>query len=688
MSNSELKNPVPPQAARKPHTVEIHGHVLKDDYFWLRERENSEVIDYLKAENAYTAAVLKGTEKLQQDLYDEMLARIKETDLSVPVRRGEYYYYSRTEKGKQYPIYCRKHQSLNAPEFVFFDMNKYAEGYDFFSLGALAVSPDHRYLAYSTDISGDEIYTLSIKEIETGETLADCIAAIGSSVEWAMDNRTLFYSVLDATQRPCKIMKHILGTKAEDDVLVYHEKDEGFFVDCSKTADRRYMLIDSGSKITSEVYYFDAYQPDEPLKLIQAREAGHEYSVEHYEGKFLILTNKDAKNFRLMEARVQDPGMPSWKELIAHRPDVKLEGIEVFRNYWVIFERENGLNKMQVRDLHRNETYAIDFPEPVYNAWDDHNPEYDTDIFRYGYTSLVTPTSIYDFNMSNRTRQLLKSQEVVGGYDSSAYASERILARSWDGALVPVSLVYRRDLFKKDGSNPLLLYGYGAYGISLDVHFSTNRLSLLDRGFVFAMAHIRGGGDLGRPWYENGKMEHKQNTFRDFIACAEHVLQGGYTAKDRLVISGGSAGGMLMGAVLNMRPDLFAGAVMHVPFVDVISTMLDETLPLTVTEYDEWGNPNVKTDFERILAYSPYNHIKAQTYPPMLVTGGLYDSRVQYWEPAKWVARVRDLNRGAQPVLLKINMDAGHGGASGRYDYLKEIALDYAFMLFILGRST
>lgn len=678
----------PPKAMRKPHSFQIHGRTLQDDYFWLRNREDSDVIDYLKAENAYTASVLKETEKLQQQLYDEMLGRIKETDLSVPVRRGDYYYYSRTEKGKQYPIYCRKHKSLEAPEFVFFDMNQYAEGYDFFSLGALAISPDHRCLAYSTDVSGDEVYTLYIKDIETGETLPDKIEAIGSSVEWAMDNRTLFYSILDSTKRPYKILKHVLGTASEQDKLVYHEKDDGFFVSCGKTADRKYMLIDTGSKITSEVYFFDAAQPDSPLQLIQPREAGHEYMVEHHDSRFLILTNRDARNFRLVQAPVQSPAIEHWVELIAHRPDVKLEDIEVFKDYWIVLEREDGLNKMQVWDLRKNETYAIDFPEPVYNAWDDHNPEYDTEIFRYGYTSLVTPSSIYDFNMADRTRKLLKSQEVLGGYNRDEYASERVYARSADGTEVPVSMVYKRDLFKKDGTNPVLLYGYGAYGISLDVHFSTNRLSLLDRGFVFAMAHIRGGGDLGRPWYDHGKMEFKENSFRDFIACAEFILAEKYTVRERLLISGGSAGGMLMGAVLNMRPELFAGVVMHVPFVDVINTMLDETLPLTVTEYDEWGNPNIKEDFERIRAYSPYDNIKAQAYPPMLVTGGLYDSRVQYWEPAKWVARIRDFNTGDQPVLLKINMDAGHGGASGRYDYLKEIALDYAFMLFVLGRKS
>lgn len=677
-----------PAAEKRPTEIEMHGRILKDDYGWLNRREDSEVLDYLKAENAYTEAVMKPTEDLQKKIYGEMLSRIKETDFSVPARRGDYYYYSRTEKGKQYPIYCRKYQSLEADEFIFFDMNQYAEGYDFFSLGALAVSPNHRYLAYSTDVSGDEVYTLYIKEIETGRVFEETITGTGSSVEWAMDDQTLFYSVLDDTKRPYKIMRHSLGTPSADDVLIYHEKDESFFVSCYKTADRRYLIIDSGSKVTSEVYYFSAFDPLESMKLFYARENGHEYSIEHHGERFLILTNKNAQNFKLMGVSDENPGMENWEEIIAHREHVKLEDIDVFKDFWVVFEREDGLNKMRIENFARSESYYIDFPEPVYNAWDDYNPEYDTDIFRYGYTSLVTPSCLYDFNVHTREKKLLKTQEVLGGYDASLYVSERLFAVSHDGIRVPMSIVYRKDKFKKDGSNPLFLYGYGAYGISLDVNFSTNRLSLLDRGFVFVMTHIRGGGDLGRPWYDSGKMEFKMNSFKDFIACAEHVLAEEYTCREKLVISGGSAGGLLMGAVLNMRPDLFFAAIMHVPFVDVMNTMLDESLPLTVTEYDEWGNPSEKEAFERILSYSPYDNIKRQDYPHMLVTGGLYDSRVQYWEPAKWVAKIRDMKTGDSLILMKINMDAGHGGASGRYDYLKEIALDYAFMFYLFDIET
>jgi len=675
----------PPQAARKKHETRIHGKVMQDEYFWMRERGSKEILDYLNAENAYTDHVMSDTVPLQDELYHELVSRIKETDLSVPVRRGDYYYYSRTEKGKQYPIYCRKFKSAEAPETVMLDMNELAGGSEYFSFGVIAVSPDHRYVAYSSDTAGAEVYTLYIKDMQTGKLLPEVITNTATSAEWAEDNRTIFYVTLDEAKRPYKLYRHTLGETASKDVEVYHEKDEGFFLSIDKTRDRKYLILDLSSKTTSEEHFLDALKPAGQFSVIEPRRELHEYSVEHHAERFFILTNDSAKNFRLMETPDTAPARVNWKEVIPHRKDVKLDHIDVFQDHLVIFERSKGLNLIQICVLSTGLNHYLEFPEPVYTAWGGSNPEFDSTTLRFGYSSLVTPSSVYDYDMNTRTRELRKQQEVLGGYDPAQYLSERVYAAAEDGTEVPVSMVYRKGL-KRDGTNPCFLYGYGSYGISMDPGFSSNRLALVDRGFIFAIAHIRGGGDLGRPWYEDGKLLKKKNTFTDFIACAEYLIKEKYTAPSNIVISGGSAGGLLMGAVLNQRPDLFNGVIMHVPFVDVLNTMLDKNLPLTVTEYDEWGNPEDEEKFfSYIASYSPYDNLKEASYPNVLVTGGLNDPRVQYWEPAKWTARLRGLKKDRNLLLLKMNMGAGHGGPSGRYDYLKEIAFDYAFIFKIMG---
>ncbi len=673
----------PPAAKKRAHETQVQGVTLKDDYFWMRERSNPEVLDYLKSENAYLDSVLKPTEPLQKKLYDEMLSRIKETDLSVPVKRGNYFYYSRTQKGLQYPFYMRKQGSLEAAEELLLDLNVLAGSSEYFSLGAFGVSPDHRLLAYSTDYTGDETYTLHVKDLKTGELLTDVIPNTASGLAWAEDNKTFFYTTLDEMKRPYKLFRHTLGTSPSDDALVYHEKDETFLLSIDKTRDRQFLVLHLSSKTSSEVHVLEAAHPAQPFRLVHAREKNMEYALEHYEGKFYVLTNDAAENFRLMEAPAEAPGKKNWKEVIAHRPEVRLEGLSVCRDHLIVYERALGLIRIWVRHLPSGEAHHVAFSEPVYTVWEGHNPEFETSTLRFGYSSLVTPDSVYDYDLRNRSRELKKQQEVLGGYDASCYASERVLIPSHDGVKVPVSLVYRKDL-RKGGPQPLLLYGYGSYGISIDPTFSSNRLSLLNRGFIFAIAHIRGGGDLGRPWYLDGKFLKKKNTFKDFIACAEYLIEKGYSDSRKLIISGGSAGGLLIGAVVNEKPELFHGAILHVPFVDVMNTMLDPTLPLTVPEYEEWGNPAEKAYFDLMLSYSPYDNIKPQTYPHMLVTGGLNDPRVQYWEPAKWTAKLRELKTGDNLLLLKMHMGAGHAGASGRYDYLKEIALDYAFMCFIL----
>ncbi len=683
-SASDTTSTSPPVAKTKPKVDTVHGEERVDNYFWLREKSNSQVIEHLEAENRYTEAMMQHTEDLQKQLYQELLGRIKETDLSVPEKMGGYYYYTRTEEGKQYPIYCRKKGSLEADEEVLLDQNALAEGHEYLEIGVYKISPNHQLLAYSTDITGGESYTLHIKDLNTGQLLSDQISNTYYSVEWANDNQTLFYTTLDVAKRPYKLYRHQLGSDSAADALIYHETDESFFLDVSKTRSKAYLLMELENINTSEIHHLEADQPTGDFKIISPRQSELEYSVEHHGDQFFILTNADAVNFKLMRASANNPARENWEEVIPHRETVKLDGISAFQDHLVISEREDGLQKIRVHNFTTGKEHTVDFPEPVYTVRQGRNPEFSTDTLRFNYGSLVTPMSVFDYDMDKRTRELKKQDEVLGGYDPSLYESERIFAKAADGTAIPISLVYRKGLVK-DGNNPLLLYGYGSYGINSDPYFSSNRLSLLDRGFRYAIAHIRGGEEMGRMWYENGKLLHKRNTFTDFIACAEHLIAEKYTASDKLIIQGGSAGGLLMGAVTNMRPELFEIVIAKVPFVDVVNTMLDASIPLTVIEYDEWGNPNEKAFYDYIKSYSPYDNVEPKEYPHILVTAGLNDPRVHYWEPAKWTAKLRELKTGKNRLLLKTEMGAGHAGPSGRYDYLKEIAFEYAFIFHLLG---
>jgi len=674
----------PPVAKTEPKVDSLFGTVMVDNYFWLRGKDKPDVIEYLNAENSYTETVMKHTESFQEELFQELKGRIKETDLSVPVRRGDYYYYEREEEGKQYEIYCRKKKSLEAQEEVLLDVNKLAEGREFMRLGTYEISPDHNLLAFSTDTAGNERYTLRIKNLETGELYPDMIENISGDLAWANDNKTFFYTVPDDTWRSFKLYRHTLGADVSGDKLIYHERDESFWMSIYTTKSKAYLIMDIGSETSDECHYLSADDPNGDFKVIHPRQHELEYSVFHHYDCFFILTNDDAVNFRLMETPVSDPAKENWTEFIPHQEAVKLDNLDLFEDFLVIYQRENGLRTLQVRDLVHGNQHTVEFPEPVYSYRGHSNPEYDTDLLRFTYRSLVTPNSVYDYNMRTHERELKKQTEVLGGFDPTAYQSERVFATALDGTRVPVSLVYRKGLVK-DGSNPLYLYAYGSYGYSMDPYFSSNRISLLDRGFVFAIAHIRGGGEMGRPWYDNGKLLKKKNSFTDFIACSEHLIAESYTSIDKLVVSGGSAGGLLVGAVVNMRPDLFHIVVADVPFVDVMNTMLDASIPLTVIEYEEWGNPNEEESFNYMMSYSPYDNVKPMDYPHLLITAGLNDTRVQYWEPAKWTAKLRTMNTSSNRLLLKTNMGAGHGGASGRYDYLKDIAFEYAFVLDCLG---
>ncbi|RMH22690.1 MAG: S9 family peptidase [Acidobacteria bacterium] len=675
--------PEPPMAKRVPHVTEIHGETLVDPYYWLRERDNPDVLAYLEAENAYTEQVMKHTEGLQQALYEEMVGRIKETDLSVPVRRGPYYYYSRTEKGKQYRIYCRKKGSLEAPEEILLDVNQLAEGHDFYRLGVFEVSPDHRLLAYAFDVAGSEDYHLRFKDLESGELLADEIPAVAYSFEWGNDNRTVFYTTRDEARRQDRVHRHVLGSDAADDQEIFHEADERFDVYVSKTRSQSYLIIASTSSTTSEMRLLAADRPAGDFILFRPRQQGIEYYVDHHGDHFYVYTNEEAKNYKLMRTPVADVSRASWQEVIPHRPEVKLEFPQIFARHMVISERVNGLRRMRVRDFAGGAERPIEMPESVYAVFAADNPEFDTDVFRFQYTSPITPRSVFEYDMATGERTLLKQDEVKG-YDPTRYETQRLYARARDGIAVPVVLLYRKGL-ERNGENPCMLYGYGSYGASLDPFFSPTRLSLVDRGFVFALANVRGGGELGEAWHDDGKMLKKMNTFTDFIDVAEFLIDQRYTKPDKLVIEGGSAGGLLMGAVVNMRPDLFHAVVARVPFVDVVNTMLDESIPLTVGEFEEWGNPKDEEYFRYILSYSPYDNVKAQDYPHMLITTGLNDSRVQYWEPAKWTAKLRATKTDRNRLLLKTNMGAGHGGASGRYDAFREQAFVYAFILDSVG---
>jgi oligopeptidase B len=673
----------PPAAPKVPHMLTINGDTLQDDYFWMREKDNPKVRAFLEAENAHTEAFMKPTEALQKSLYDEMLGRIKENDLSVPYREGGWYYYSRTEKGKQYPIYCRKKGSVDAAEQVYLDVNALAQGERFMSVAARQVTDDGNLLAYTTDNTGFRDYTLWIKDLKTDKLFPEHVARV-SSVAWAADNKTLFYTTTDPAKRPFRLYRHVVGTDPAGDALLYEEKDEMYRVFVARTRSRDYILVGTASHTASEWRFLPSKEPTAALRLIAAREKEHEYDVEPKGDVFYMRSNKGCRNFRVVTAPASDPSPANWKEIVPCRGDVMIEGVDAFADWIVYSEREDGLPRLRVVNGKGGEGYRVDFPEAIYSAFLSNNHEYETKTLRYEYESFTTPPSVYDFDMATRNRKLLKQQEVLGGYDPSRYTSERRYATASDGTRVPISVVYKKG-FVADGKAPMLLTAYGSYGAPSDAAFSSNRVSLLDRGVVYAVGHIRGGGDLGKAWHDQGRMMSKKNTFTDFIACAEALVADRYTSKDRLVIEGGSAGGLLMGAVTNMRPDLFHAVIARVPFVDVINTMLDESLPLTVGEFEEWGNPKIPEQYAYMKSYSPYDNLAAKAYPAMLVKTSFDDSQVMYWEPAKYVAKLRSLKTDQNPLIFKINMAGGHGGSSGRYDRLKETAFDYAFVFREVG---
>jgi oligopeptidase B len=675
--------PAPPIAKRIPKVTEINGRKLVDNYFWLREKKNPEVKAYLEAENAYTDVVMKPTEPLQKKLYDEMLSHIKETDVDVPYTDGGYFYYSRTEAGKQYQIRCRKKGSLDAPEEILLDLNEMAKGQHFMAVAAYEVSEDGNLLAYTTDNSGFRQYTLAIKDLRTGKVLADHAEKVGS-VAWANDNKTLFYTVEDSAKRQYRLYRHTLGS-SRDDVLVYEEKDERFNVETSKTRSKAYILLLSGSHTTSEVRYLPADQPTAEWKVMEPRQQDVEYYPDHNGDSFYIRVNDTGRNFRLVKAPVSDPRRKNWQEVVPQRTTVMLDDTDFFKDYYVLYERENGLPHIRVTNLNSGQTKRIEFPEPAYAAYPYVNREYGTSKFRYTYQSFITAQSVFEYDMGSGSSTLLKRKEVPGGYDRGRYQVERIEAIASDGVKIPISVVHLKGA-KLDGQGPLYLYGYGSYGAPMDIFFNSNIFSMVDRGVVVAVAHIRGGGEMGKAWHDAGRMMNKKTTFTDFISCAEYLVAHGYGSKDKLAIEGRSAGGLLMGAVLNMRPDLFHAAIVGVPFVDVINTMLDESLPLTVTEFEEWGNPKEKPAFDYMISYSPYDNLEDKPYPNILVKTSFNDSQVMYWEPAKYTAKMRATRTDHHLLILKTNLDpAGHGGASGRYDRLKEASFDYAFILTQMG---
>jgi len=674
----------PPMTEKKPKSTNIHGETLVDNYFWLREKSNPAVMEHLKAEEAYTDGVMKPTEALQQALYNEMLSHIKETDTNVPYRQDGYYYYVRTEKGKQYPIFCRKRGNLEAQETILIDLNELAVGQKFMAVGSFQPSDDGNLLAYSTDNTGYRQYTLQIKDLRTGKLFPEKIERV-DDMAWSTDGKTIFYVTEDpVTKRNDKLFRHVLGTDKYE--LIYEEKDELFDIGVGRSRDKAVIFLGAESKTSTEFRFIPANDPGAEWKTIIPREALHEYDVDHRGDLFYIRSNKGAKNFRVVTAPVSDPSEKNWKEFVPYRPAVKIESVDLFQDYAVLSEWENGLQQLEVIDFNSSQHHRIEFPEPVYATFITNNREFDTSVVRYNYQSLVTPPSVFDYDMKTHKATLKKQNEVPGGFDKANYKSERLFATASDGTKIPMSVVYRRGV-KLDGSAPLLLYGYGSYGFSIAPTFSATRLALLDRGVIFVIGHIRGGGELGEEWREQGRMMKKMNTFTDFIACAEHLINNKYTSKDRLVIQGGSAGGLLMGAVTNMRPDLFKAVVAQVPFVDVINTMLDASLPLTTSEYIEWGNPNEKPAYDYMKQYSPYDNVRKADYPAMLVKVSVNDSQVPYWEGSKLVAKLRELKTDHHPLLLKVNFGAGHGGSSGRYDALHETAFDYAFMLWQMGKN-
>jgi oligopeptidase B len=672
---------MPPIASKIPHTLTIHGETFVDDYFWLREKDDPRVGEYLAAENAHAEALMAGTGDLQERLYKEMLARIKETDLSVPYRKGRYWYYARTEEGKQYPILARKLGALTSAEEIVLDLNVLARDHAYFSVDSFAVSDDGHRLAYSVDTTGFREYTLRIRDLRTAADGPESIERV-SSVAWAADNATVFYVTDDDAKRPYRLWRHRLGDA--EDTLILEETDERFSLTIRRSRSLGYLFLECDSHTASEVRYLDARTPEGALTLFLPRAPELEYEIDHGDGIFWIRTNDRGRNFRLASCPVDDPRPSAWTEILPHRPEVNLAGIEPFAGHLVVYEREGGLERYVVRDLRSGASHAVSFPEPAYTTFPDINAEFDTTRFRFRYQSMITPASVYDYDLITHERTLLKQTEVLGGYDPSLYATERVHARSDDGTSIPISLVYRKDT-PRDGSAPMHLVGYGAYGYPLPVLFSSNRLSLLDRGAICALAHVRGGGEMGKPWHDAGRMANKPNSFADFIAAADFLVGNRVASRERTIVEGGSAGGLLIGAVLNCRPDLCGGAVLKVPFVDVLNTMLDTSLPLTVGEFEEWGNPADPAQYAVIRSYCPYTNLGTRPFSKMLVKTSVHDSQVMYWEPAKYVARLRALNRGAPQVALKVNFAAGHGGSSGRYDALKEIAFDVAWMLTTWG---
>ncbi len=669
-----------PRAKKVPHVHEEHGHQRFDEYFWLNQREDPEVVAYLEAENAFTKATLAHAEPLWETVFQEIKGRIKQDDSTPPAPKSGFYYYARFEEGQQYPIYCRREGAVDAPEQIMFDANVMAKGHEYFHLGAPCITPDQKLAAFATDSVGRRKYETRFRNLETGETYDEVLTLCSGSMAWASDNHTFFYARMDdETLRSHQIWRHRLGSDVSQDELIYEETDDTFNVYVHRTRSGKYLMISSYHSVRSEIRVLSADDPEGKFQLFLPRGGEHEYSVDHGGEYFYVASNDGARNFRLFRTPVDNFARDQWEEILPHREDVLLAGFDVFATRLVVTERCEGLIRLRIMPF-EGEEHVIDFGEPAYDAWVDANYEFETGILRYGYTSMTTPKSIFDYDTVSRQKHLVKQDEVLGGFDSGDYVTERLQVPARDGAIVPVSIVYKKG-FKRDGSSPLYLYAYGSYGLSLDAGFNSSRLSLLDRGFAFAIAHIRGGQEMGRAWYDTGKKLKKKNTFNDFIDCAEYLVAQKYTSSSRMYCGGGSAGGLLMGAVLNMRPDLFHGAIAHVPFVDVVTTMLDESIPLTTGEYDEWGDPRQKDFYEYILSYSPYDNVTAQAYPHLLVTTGLHDSQVQYWEPAKWVARLRDLSTSDNRLLMKTNMGAGHGGASGRYERYREVALDYVFLI-------
>ncbi|GAB4500005.1 MAG: oligopeptidase B [Anaerolineales bacterium] len=681
-----------PTAPKRPHKMIHHGVTRIDDYYWMRDKNDPETMKYLNAETDYLEEMMQHTKPLQERLFSEMKGRLQETDSSVPEKRGEYFHYERHEEGKQYPIFCRKKGSLDAPEEILLDQNTLAEGKSFCSISGFETSPDGTKLAYLADFEGNEIYTLYFKDLISGDYYPETISNVFGSayermgIDWANDNKTVFYITLDKTLRPNKFFRHAVGTDPKGDTLILEEKDEQYFLSCDKTLDGKFIMTHHVSTNTREVRFMDAGDPSSEMRILQPRIEGLEYNVSHHKGNFFIVHNDNAKNFKVSVVSVDAPGRENWVDVIPHREDVLVDHVDTFENYIVVNERKAGLRQIRISDADgiSNVRY-VEFPEASYNVDLEGNTEFNTNLLRLKYSSLITPNTIVDVHMDTGEWEVKKVDEIPSGFDKSQYVLERIHATAPDGTKVPMTIAYRKDMQKKDGTNPALMYGYGSYGATIDPYFDSNRFSLIDRGFVYAIAHIRGGYDMGREWYDHGKMEYKRNTFTDFIACGEHLIKEGYVSKDKLAIQGGSAGGLLVGACMTMRPDLFKAVIAKVPFMDVVTTMDDPTIPLTTQEYTQWGNPADKKMFEYMLSYSPYDNLRATDYPNLLITTGLNDPRVAFWEPAKFTAKLRELKTDDNLVIFYINYDSGHAGASGRFDYIKEIALDYAFLMDRLG---